>query len=143
MEVLAARAIENDLIHIYEDHMAIDLITDCKVQNLDASIGPNGETLVRPCAKKKEKVGRAISRDTCVGVYALDTKTGRFVLSRHWLLCLLPRLLLCRCYAMARRSLTLSSRSPLSHGGPERISFCPRSDKEVSDAFLLVAHYCV
>jgi L-aspartate oxidase len=76
MEVLAARAIENDLIHIYEDHMAIDLITDCKVQNLDASIGPNGETLVRPCAKKKEKVGRAISRDTCVGVYALDTKTG-------------------------------------------------------------------
>ena len=75
LEVLTAVAQATEHIRIYEHHMAIDLITERRLQSVHAAFGPNGESVVRR-SKRRRPAGRPIPRDTCVGVYALDTRTG-------------------------------------------------------------------
>jgi len=82
MEALIKRARECPLITIYERHMAIDLITQSKLQRTHAFLGEAGETLVqlRPEPKApSEGAAARTSGDTCYGAYALDVAHNRVV----------------------------------------------------------------
>eukprot|EP00667_Euglena_gracilis_P005630 EG_transcript_5672 len=77
MEALSQRARESPLITVYENHMAIDLITQAKLQKTHAFLGSAGESMVQLRPQTKSLVKTA--GDTCYGAYVLNVTANKVV----------------------------------------------------------------
>uniref|UniRef100_A0A7S1JHL1 L-aspartate oxidase n=1 Tax=Eutreptiella gymnastica TaxID=73025 RepID=A0A7S1JHL1_9EUGL len=77
MEALIARVKQTEQITIYEDHMAIDLITHHRMQGMSTELSAKGETLIQRSTSRFFDVGGGKRRDHCLGAYVLDVKKDK------------------------------------------------------------------